>query len=54
MFYDKVIEQFDDILRRAEDNQGTVIINELDKKAIEEARMAIRSVAGFPKDFLKK
>jgi hypothetical protein len=54
MLYDKVLEQLNDILRRANDNQGTVIISEEDKKAIEESKVAICRLLGYYPDDLSK
>ena len=47
MKYEESYKRLEDILRRAKDNQGTVIISTDDMTAIEEAEIAIYRMSGL-------
>ena len=47
MQYEESYKRLEDILRRAKDNQGTVIISTDDMTAIEEAEIAICRTSGL-------
>ena len=47
MKYEESYRKLEDIIRRAEDNQGTVIVSENDIIAIREAQFAIYRISGF-------
>ena len=47
MKYEESYKRLEDILRRAKDNQGTVIISTDDITAIEEAEIAICRMSGL-------